>query len=587
MQTITVPLAQLTISPDNVRRTNAEVTDLVASIAAHGLINPLTAVAHDNGYHVIAGGRRLLAIQELGWAAAPVNVVEPAHVTELSLTENISRIAMSTLDTLRALRRITDAREDPAYIAERFGLPIDRARKIARLSCLCDEVLDHWEAEQMSQAEAEAFAATADHDLQRSALKRYLETESNWERSPQRIKTWLGMGDYDARQLLAFVGRDAYEAAGGLTETDLFGEGERICSPELLQQLGDTRRAALFAEVQAQANRPLELIAEKPEHYWQHNVRPERGDLSAPDEARVIELEHLMASLDRDEQEAEFDAAEAEADKLEDSRPMIFPEGGRVGCYIDGSGRVEFYWLTEPAAETDAAAGEAEAEPEDPGLTPTGKGVDTMNRMRRERLIERSTASASMAEAAQQLLLFTVARECFGTSYNHAVAGLNRVHDTDLTERLTFVSITDEAKAWASFRKAFNTEAKRSKLAAEIIARMTTTTARADAPHIALLTQHSSPQPWASTPEFWDLWRKAPLFEMVQEFDPLGEIIGIVSPMKQGDLRDALHDLFSKREKACWKQLTAPTLAAVQAWMPTWLRFPDEQPAPAQLAEAA
>ena len=63
-----IPLSQLKLSPDNVRKTPADAsafTELKASIAAHGLLENLIARSMGPGadgigrYAVIAGGRRL------------------------------------------------------------------------------------------------------------------------------------------------------------------------------------------------------------------------------------------------------------------------------------------------------------------------------------------------------------------------------------------------------------------------------------------------------------------------------------------------------------------------------------------------
>ena len=65
-----IPLSQLELSPDNVRKTPADdsaFTELKASIAAHGLLENLIARSIGPGtdsvtrYAVIAGGRRLAA----------------------------------------------------------------------------------------------------------------------------------------------------------------------------------------------------------------------------------------------------------------------------------------------------------------------------------------------------------------------------------------------------------------------------------------------------------------------------------------------------------------------------------------------
>ena len=69
-----IPLSQLELSPDNVRKTPADAsafTELKASITAHGLLENLIARAMEPStdgigrYAVIAGGRRLAAMQAL------------------------------------------------------------------------------------------------------------------------------------------------------------------------------------------------------------------------------------------------------------------------------------------------------------------------------------------------------------------------------------------------------------------------------------------------------------------------------------------------------------------------------------------
>jgi ParB family transcriptional regulator, chromosome partitioning protein len=64
----TVALSKLTASKDNVRRTQSEagLTELCASIQAHGLLQNLTVRAAAKGrYEVVAGARRLAALHKL------------------------------------------------------------------------------------------------------------------------------------------------------------------------------------------------------------------------------------------------------------------------------------------------------------------------------------------------------------------------------------------------------------------------------------------------------------------------------------------------------------------------------------------
>lgn len=151
MHTTSVPLDTLTISPANVRRADASIDDLVASIAAHGLLNPLTVVAEGDGFQVIAGGRRLRALQQLKIDPVPIVLVADDADGELSLTENMSRVAMSTLDTLRALRRITD--EQPPEPAPGTMTDDEVAAQEAFVSAALDEGIDEFtEADEVAEA---------------------------------------------------------------------------------------------------------------------------------------------------------------------------------------------------------------------------------------------------------------------------------------------------------------------------------------------------------------------------------------------------------------------------------------------------
>ena len=106
-----IPLSQLELSPDNVRKTPADAsafTELKASITAHGLLENLIARAMKPGtdgiarYAVIAGGRRLAAMQALAAEGAldedhpvPCRMIGSiVAAEEVSLAENMVRAAM-------------------------------------------------------------------------------------------------------------------------------------------------------------------------------------------------------------------------------------------------------------------------------------------------------------------------------------------------------------------------------------------------------------------------------------------------------------------------------------------------------------
>ena len=109
-----IPLNKLVRSNLNVRKTGTEtIDDLASSIAVHGLLQNLTVTNSTTGkakskagdiYEVVAGGRRLAALQSLAKQkkiakdyAVPCKVISQAD-EELSLVENTIRQPMHPAD---------------------------------------------------------------------------------------------------------------------------------------------------------------------------------------------------------------------------------------------------------------------------------------------------------------------------------------------------------------------------------------------------------------------------------------------------------------------------------------------------------
>ena len=117
----------------NVRkRGRQDIADLVPSIAALGLLQPLLvrpAAKEGEGFEIVAGQRRyhaLVALAEDG-KAAPVPCVvmqegDDAAAIEASLAENVARLPMDEIDQYRAFRRLNEKGLSVEDIAARFGI---------------------------------------------------------------------------------------------------------------------------------------------------------------------------------------------------------------------------------------------------------------------------------------------------------------------------------------------------------------------------------------------------------------------------------------------------------------------------------
>lgn len=586
-----VALNKLTLSTRNVRTNVQDATDtadLQASILAHGLLNPLVVIpAKGKGaFEVVAGGRRLRALEALvneghlpADTTVPVVLAEAEAAEELSLAENFIRKAMRPYEIYRAFTKTGGG--DASVLADRFGITEARAKRILRLGNLLPDIFEAYATGEITEEQAQAFAATEDRDLQAKAWDAFGHITNDWERSPRAIRNLLGMDDWSTKRDLLAVGEDAYLAAGGRLERDLFGDGLRILDPGLLADLVEKARQEKIEAFKARCTRPVRIITEEEApRDWSARIAIAYEDLDGDDAERLAELTELLES---EHEEDEFAALDAECDALLEKRRIIIPEDGDYGLCFDRYDRFNIYRLdSEEDDEADDEADDEECddekqteapapEPEAPQVSKVA--VDHLSMMRRERLIERSTCDLNMRSAAIRLLLFIAARQCFSGHHSYEARGFSPV-----------ARVKWSTEAWMQepdFDKAFDEFATVDidALAAEMIASMTQARhAFEKNPLMEFLASWSKPLPWQSSPGFWDMFNKKQMQAMVEEFAP--PAWGLVANMKVAEMRDYLHDLVGAQEKIVWKNLTADNLNAARAWVPAWLRFKDEQPCP-------
>jgi ParB family transcriptional regulator, chromosome partitioning protein len=101
-----------------------KLAELSASIAQHGLIQPLIVTEENGRYILIAGERRWRASQRAGHTEVPVIVKEatPQAMLELALIENIQRADLNVLEEALAYQQLMDDFGlTQANVAERVG----------------------------------------------------------------------------------------------------------------------------------------------------------------------------------------------------------------------------------------------------------------------------------------------------------------------------------------------------------------------------------------------------------------------------------------------------------------------------------
>ena len=108
----TVAVADIHPNPDQPRRhfSDDKLNELAASIAKHGVIQPIVVRPFKGGYQIVAGERRWRAAQRVQLHELPAIVrnFDDAETLEIALLENIQRQDLNPIEEAEAYKKLTD-----------------------------------------------------------------------------------------------------------------------------------------------------------------------------------------------------------------------------------------------------------------------------------------------------------------------------------------------------------------------------------------------------------------------------------------------------------------------------------------------
>ena len=482
-----IPLSRLALAPENVRKTPPDPqadAELKASIAALDLLENLVvrAVDPDNdggSYTVVAGGRRLKAMQALveDKVFAPDRPVPcqirsgEVEAAELSLAENVVRVAMHPADQVVAFSKLVQAGQPVSAIAARFGVSERMVEQRLRLGNAAPELLDAYRANEIDLEVLKAFAVTTDRERQMAVWEQV--AAQGYRPSAWQVKRLLTEERIPGASAIArFVGVEAYEAAGGQVLRDLFAHDDETGvwfeDPVLLEKLAMAKLQAAADELATRWKWATVMI----EVEWSDTARygriePQRADPTDEERAEIGKLQTRhdeLVNLDdedwTEELVAEGERIEARLDKIEgtiEARAVFRREDlAMAGCIVtvgqDGAmqvlqGLVKPEDMPKPAESSDAGTTtgnghDAEAgthrvhvpgqsvaapmaPPKDRGAEArkeAGVGIGLADDLRSIRTALVKAKLAGDFEAAFDLALFQMGRAVFAPGYHdHAL----------------------------------------------------------------------------------------------------------------------------------------------------------------------
>lgn len=413
----TIPLAKR-----NVRRRSDAAADaqLRADIEARGLLQNLIVTANKKPrgtFAVEAGGRRHAALKALaddGKLAAdfavPCLLLDDlgSAVAEASLAENFQKLALNPADECLAFQHFMEAGSDVEGVARRFGVTVRFVEGRLRLASLAPVVFQALADGEITLDIAKAYASTPDRERQAHVFDQMSRGYGGAHPdSIRRMMTQATVSAADPRARL--VGEDAYLAAGGRIDRDLFADdtSTRWLDIAILERLANEKMEAAAASLAAETG--YAWIRPTLDRYvdWQQTenldrVELEPAALTDSEQEQVATLEAQAADKialledeassdeDRTQAEIELEGIEKAVEAITD-KPPVLDEALRpqVGAFLvlgpDGTPRLHqtLYVERTPQEENGPDDGDDEAS------EPAPRAVGLSQRLTDELAIQR------------------------------------------------------------------------------------------------------------------------------------------------------------------------------------------------------
>lgn len=334
-----IPLNKLVASPRNVRRRDrkADIDALAASIASRGLLQNLCVVpTAEDTFEVDAGGRRLAALKKLARDKViakdfpvPCNVVPLEEGRDISLAENVHRVAMDAMDEVDAFAALVAEGKTAEEVARRFGVERRHVDQRLALAGLSPKIKAAWKRGDITLDAARAFCLVDDHAQQDAVFRRLGKPVTN----AHSVRAHLMDGRVRVTDRLAvFVGLEPYEAEGGKVLRDLFdAETAFIENPALLTKLAEDKLGASREEWLARGWGwvDLHLGTGRADGLSSTRLHPEWRDPTTEEQA---ELDRISAEIEALDGEIEANGVEddprwAQRDDLEAAYETIRQAG--------------------------------------------------------------------------------------------------------------------------------------------------------------------------------------------------------------------------------------------------------------------
>lgn len=599
--TQTVPLTALFLHAFNPRQDHddADIAALAKSIAINGLLQNLNVFDGPDGLGVVAGGRRLRALELLAREGTDIedgvqidfdNI--PIHATADEMmarswagTEGATQRPLHPAEEIRAYAAMADQGNSADLIAAAFGQTRAHVMRRLRLSRLSEETLAALRHGQITLDVAQVLTLTDSLPREMEALTLATDQEYNADRLRRQLLEG-NVASNDRR--VRYIGLDLYRAEGGKIDEDLFTDQSVLHNVELVDRLFKEKLTKAAEDLQeaegfARVTPLFETWLGYQHTDGMRRIHRKSVDLPEADEERYNDLCELGNEQEFTADEvAEFDALEArmEGDFDDDERAAA-----TAFVLVDRNGELEKAGVFVPMKRSGSATGDTDSSTPAPKPPITQGGLDDLHRIQR---IALQTEMLRRPDLVLDLLAFQLWHEipswsgAFNVTANDQDTMPSAIDAIIIDKRIT--GENDEplgplGEDIAADFKAFLDKGKkhRNTVLTEVLVRCMNAPFGARINTALLQTLEVSPRSiWTPTAEnFFKSCRSETMEGIWRELvvtEDRADQMERFAKLKVGEKRKELEELFNDTGTQEALGLSRAEIAAIDAWLPDVIR---------------
>lgn len=578
------------------------IETLADSIKTCGLLQNLGGLQGENGkVGIVAGGRRLRALAYLAEAdpaqetikSIPVLLAKDAAQAEMwANAENTARTDLDPADEIRAYGRMARSNASADDIASAFGVTVAHVKGRLKLSGLPKVALDALKAKTINLTVAQKLTTADDEKLIIDVL--CLIEDGQISNTGQIDGVLHPKAAKSTERSAAFVGTDAYEAAGGKVSRDLFSDDVFFENRDILDEVFAERlREAASAIMQDQG---WAWVMTNDESYlgWHfmdeqkfERVYPIEGMLSDDQTERYDELAELAegdvlneaGQAELDDLQAVLDGEFTEEQKAIAGCVVLVGNGGKLEVTAglikpeDKKAAIEMGLLTKSQHSV-----RGEKAPKNPYSQKLRTDLDAI------KLAALQNAMLEQPDLLLDLLTFQLSgmtgfSDVLGISLDHPNNAPSTETGFEVDKRLTKPRVSPEDRWGVDLTKAFGVFKKKGKKYrdAELTRQLSKLLTGGDDGFETFLGGKSDAgirKIWTPTAE--NLFKRisGPMMESIYcgllDFAPADEKAKTFAKLKKGEKADALENLFSEPTKQKLLGVTQDQKARIDSWVPDY-----------------